>query len=67
MVTGGGADSSKQGYVSDMTQAYGVAFVSSSQGWVIGTDQTVAGQNANYVIEATTDGGRTWTRQYQTG
>ncbi|HEY2316294.1 MAG TPA: YCF48-related protein [Streptosporangiaceae bacterium] len=67
MVTGGGADSSKQGYVSDVTQAYGVAFVSSSQGWVIGTDQTVAGQNANYVIESTADGGRTWTRQYQTG
>jgi photosystem II stability/assembly factor-like uncharacterized protein len=64
MVAGGGADRRTQGNVSGTTQAYGVAFISTSQGWVVGTDHTVAGQY--YVIEATTDGGLTWTRQYQT-
>jgi hypothetical protein len=34
---------------------------------VIGTDQTQPGQQGAYVIETTSDGGRTWTRQYQAG
>jgi hypothetical protein len=67
MVAGGGADRSPRGNVSGATQAYGVAFISTTQGWVVGTDQTVAGQDRKYVIEATTNGGLTWTRQYQTG
>jgi hypothetical protein len=65
LVTGGGAGLSSQGNVGGLTQPLGVAFVSSSQGWVIGTDQTQPGQQGDYVIEATSDGGRTWTRQYQ--
>ncbi len=67
MVTGGGADRSIQGNVSGTTQAYGVAFITTSRGWVVGTDQTVADRYGNYAIEATMDGGLTWTRQYQTG
>jgi photosystem II stability/assembly factor-like uncharacterized protein len=65
MVSGGGADRSMRGDVGGTTQAYGLAFTSASDGWVVGTSQA-AGQRASYVIEATTDGGLTWTRQYQT-
>jgi photosystem II stability/assembly factor-like uncharacterized protein len=67
MVTGGGKDRSMRGNVGGITQAYGGAFISTTQGWVAGTDQTVPGHQGNYAIEATTDGGRTWTRQYQAG
>src|SRR5260370_4600920 len=67
MVAGGGAGRSTQGNVSGTTQASGVAFITTSRGWVVGTDQTVAGQYGSYVIEATTHGGLSWTRQYQTG
>jgi photosystem II stability/assembly factor-like uncharacterized protein len=67
MVTGGGAGLSMRGNVGGVTQAYGVAFVSATQGWVIGTDQTSPGKRGDYVIEATSDGGRTWTRQYAAG
>ncbi|HEX8005677.1 MAG TPA: hypothetical protein VF482_04525, partial [Trebonia sp.] len=67
MVTGGGAGHSMRGNVGGVTQAYGVAFVSATQGWVIGTDQTGPSKRGDYVIEATSDGGRTWTRQYAAG
>ena len=66
MVTGGGAGLSSAGNVGGVTQPLAVAFVSSSQGWVIGTDQTQPGQRGDYVVAATADGGRTWTRQYET-
>ncbi len=66
MVAGGGADRAMRGNVGGVTQAYGLAFVSASEGWVVGVDQA-AGQHASYVIEATADGGLTWNRQYQTG
>jgi hypothetical protein len=32
---------------------------------VVGTDQTQPGQRGGYVIQETSDGGHTWTRQYQ--
>jgi photosystem II stability/assembly factor-like uncharacterized protein len=67
MVTGGGASRAMRGDVGGITEAYGAAFVSADQGWVIGTDQTAAGKRGGYAIEATSDGGRTWTRQYATG
>jgi photosystem II stability/assembly factor-like uncharacterized protein len=67
MVTGGGAGRSMLGDVGGVTQAYGTAFVSATQGWVIGTDQTSPGEQGDYAIEATSDGGRTWTRQYTAG
>lgn len=59
-VAGGGLHA--QGDVSGISQAYGAAFVSATQGWVVGKNL----QSGNYAIEATTDGGHTWTRQYQT-
>jgi photosystem II stability/assembly factor-like uncharacterized protein len=67
MVTDGGAGRSMLGGVGGVTQAYGAAFVSPTQGWVIGTDQTSPGKQGDYAIEATTDGGRTWIRQYTVG
>jgi photosystem II stability/assembly factor-like uncharacterized protein len=62
-----GTSLTKHGDISGMTQAYGAAFVSASQGWVVGTDQTSAGQNGPGVIETTADGGATWHQQYTTG
>lgn len=75
MVTDGGADGgasgsighSMRGAVGGVTQAYGVAFVSATRGWVIGTDQTSPGKQGDCAIEATSDGGHTWTRQYTAG
>lgn len=67
MMTGGGAGHSMRGAIGGVTHAYGVAFVSATQGWVIGTDQTSPGERGDYVVEATSDGGRAWTRQYATG
>ena len=55
------------GDVGGLTRPFGAAFISPRQGWVIGEDQVTAG-NGNWgeaVIQATTDGGHTWTRQYQ--
>ncbi len=59
-VTGSGI--SRDGDVSGISQAYGAAFVSAAQGWVIGRNV----RTGEYGIEATSDGGRTWTSQYQT-
>ena len=61
-VTGGGAGLRTQGDVGGISQAYGAAFVSTTQGWVVGKNL----KSGDYSIEATTDAGRTWTRQYQT-
>ena len=60
MVTGGALHA--QGNVTGISQAYGAAFVSATQGWVVGKNLQ-SGQSA---IEATTDAGHTWTPQYQT-
>ena len=57
----GGSSLSRQGNVTGITQAYGVAFVSATQGWVVGTNA----QTGEYSIEATANGGHTWTSQYQ--
>jgi photosystem II stability/assembly factor-like uncharacterized protein len=56
-----------EGNVGGMSQAYGAAFISAARGWVVGTDQTVPGTYGNDVIQATADGGRTWTLEYQAG
>jgi photosystem II stability/assembly factor-like uncharacterized protein len=61
-VTGGGAGLRTQGSVSGISQAYGAAFVSTTQGWVVGENL----QSGEAAIEATTDAGHTWTSQYQT-
>ena len=57
----GGASLSRQGNVSGITQAFGTAFVSATQGWVAGMNV----RTGEYSIETTTNGGHTWTRQYQ--
>jgi photosystem II stability/assembly factor-like uncharacterized protein len=49
------------GNVGGINQAYGVAFVSTTVGWVVGGNE----QTGVYSIEATADGGHTWTSQYQ--
>jgi hypothetical protein len=59
-VTGSGI--SRNGDVSGISQAYGAAFVSAARGWVTGKNTRTGG----YGIEATADGGHTWTSQYQT-
>jgi len=64
MVTDG-SELAQEGNVSGLSQAYGAAFISVAQGWVVGTDQTAAGKPGDDVIEATGNGGRTWTREYQ--
>jgi len=56
-----GSSLSRQGDVSGISQAYGVAFVSDTQGWVVGENA----RTGEYSIEATNDGGHTWTREYQ--
>lgn len=57
-----GARLSRLGGVTGISQAYGVAFISGTQGWVIGKS-TPSGR---YAIETTADGGHSWSSQYQT-
>jgi photosystem II stability/assembly factor-like uncharacterized protein len=59
-VTGGALHA--QGNVSGISEAYGAAFVSTTQGWVVGKNL----QSGSYAIEATANAGHTWTPQYQT-
>jgi photosystem II stability/assembly factor-like uncharacterized protein len=59
-VTGGAPHA--RGNVGGISQAYGASFVSTTQGWVVGKNL----QSGTYAIEATTNGGHTWTPQYQT-
>jgi photosystem II stability/assembly factor-like uncharacterized protein len=62
LMTVAGGDLHAQGNVSGISQAYGTAFVSTTQGWVVGKNL----QSGTCAIVATTDGGHTWTSQYQT-
>ncbi len=61
MVTGGGTGLAMRGDISGISQAYGTAFVSTTQGWVVGRSLP----SGAYSIEATTNAGHTWTTQYQ--
>lgn len=58
-----GARLSRLGGITGISQAYGVAFISGTQGWVIGKSMP----SGRYAIEATADGGHSWTSQYQAG
>jgi hypothetical protein len=60
-----GGNLAQDGNVGGLSEAYGVAFISAAQGWVVGIDQTVMGKPGYDVIEATSNGGRSWTREYQ--
>jgi photosystem II stability/assembly factor-like uncharacterized protein len=61
MAASGGARLTKDGNVSGISVPEAVAFISPSQGWIVG--QTLP--SGDFVIVATADGGHTWTRQYQ--
>jgi len=58
----GGTHLTSRGNVGGITAANGVAFASIDAGWVVGGNQ----QTGEYSIQATTDGGHTWTTQYKT-
>ncbi|HEY5051543.1 MAG TPA: hypothetical protein VII50_11625, partial [Acidothermaceae bacterium] len=66
----GGAHLSKRDVVTNLTDATAASFVTVTDGWVIGIDQTAdQGGNAGSTflrIEHTADGGRTWATQYST-
>jgi photosystem II stability/assembly factor-like uncharacterized protein len=51
----------RAGDVAGISQAYGIAFVSDTRGWAVGENM----RTGEYAVEATTDAGRTWSRQYQ--
>lgn len=52
------------GAVRGLTLPLSTAFVSAARGWVIGVDQSPPLGQASTVIEATSNAGHTWTRQY---
>ena len=61
LVSSSGATQTRAGNVGGISVPIAVAFTGPSQGWVVGETLPSRG----FVIEATSDGGRTWTRQYQ--
>jgi len=61
LVTSGGATLTEEGNVGGVSVPVAAAFISPSQGWVVG--ETLP--SGDVVIEATANGGHTWTRQYQ--
>lgn len=61
LITSGGATRTSMGNVDGISVPVAAAFTSPSRGWVVGETLPSRG----FVIEATSDGGRTWTRQYQ--
>jgi len=61
LVTSGGATLTRDGNVGGVSVPMAAAFISPSQGWVVG--ETLP--SGNLVIEATANGGHTWARQYQ--
>lgn len=67
LASAGGATLASEGNVGGLTRPYATAFVSSVQGWVVGTDQTQASKAGDYAIVATTDGGHSWRTEYRTG
>jgi photosystem II stability/assembly factor-like uncharacterized protein len=50
--------------VAELGQATGAAFVTATDGWVVGTGQ---GSHAASMIMHTADGGKTWQTEYSTG
>jgi photosystem II stability/assembly factor-like uncharacterized protein len=60
LATNRGLTLSNQGNVSAINAPLAVAFLSTTQGWVVGENL----QTHAYLIEATSDGGHTWHTQY---
>jgi photosystem II stability/assembly factor-like uncharacterized protein len=65
----GGAILIRRGRISQLTQATGAAFVTASDGWVVGTQTSypASGSSAGRTISRimhTADGGRSWQEQY---
>jgi photosystem II stability/assembly factor-like uncharacterized protein len=61
LVTSGGATLTSEGNVGGVSVPEAAAFISPSQGWVVG--ETLP--SGDFVIETTANSGHTWTRQYQ--
>jgi hypothetical protein len=60
----GGAVLIRRGSIPYISQATGAAFLSVSDGWVVGISQS---HRVTSLIMHTTDGGRTWQPQFRTG
>ena len=61
VASAGGATLTREGDVGGVSVPEAAAFISTSQGWVVGE----ALPSGDFVVEATADGGHTWTRQYE--
>jgi hypothetical protein len=61
LASSGGATLTKEGNVGGISVPEAAAFISPSRGWVVG--ETLP--SGDFVVEATANGGHTWTRQYQ--
>jgi photosystem II stability/assembly factor-like uncharacterized protein len=60
----GGSHLEKSHRVQHLVSAQGAAFLSATDGWVVGSTSQIA-RHPHWRIEHTTDGGRTWATQYQ--
>ena len=60
----GGAMLIRRGRIPNLTEATGAAFLSVSDGWVVGIGQS---RRVTSLIMHTTDGGRTWQPQFRMG
>jgi photosystem II stability/assembly factor-like uncharacterized protein len=58
----GGGTLSTPGNIAAINEPLGAAFLSADQGWVVGENL----KTNTFAIEATTDGGHTWTTEYTT-
>ena len=68
LATDDGTKFTALGPVSGITNPSGAAFLSSQLGWVVGEDTTGSCSDQNgplcpWLIDTTTDGGRTWVQQ----
>ena len=54
----------RRGRIANLTEATGAAFLSVSDGWVVGISQS---RRVTSLIMHTTDGGRTWQPQFRMG
>jgi hypothetical protein len=60
-----GATQGTERAVRHIVGATSIAFLSATDGWVVGSTSSFGGRTLRWRIEHTTDGGATWTTQYQ--